>query len=60
MATVKKKPIITWDCDVQFWGFETTVKARTAGEARRKLWQKLKKTPMSKAVNKKNSYVDKA
>lgn len=57
----KKKPIEIWNCDIQFWGGEMKVRARTSGEARRKMWEKLRKNPkiMLKWINKGNSYVDK-
>jgi len=55
----KLKPIVIWETDVQCYGYTVKVRARTEGEARKKTWEKCKKIPLLKAVNKKNSYTDK-
>lgn len=61
MAKKKLRPIVTYLCDVQFYGGDMKIKARTDSEARRKMWDRLKKNPkiMLKWINKQNSYVDK-
>lgn len=59
MTKKKVKPVVTWSCDVQCYGYEMKVRARTQREARKKMWEKCKKIPLMRAVNKKNSYVDK-
>lgn len=56
--TKKVKPIKLWECDVQFWAYPVKVKARTVGEARKKIREKLQKTPMIKAWHKETSYID--
>lgn len=61
MIKKKKKPIVPWSCDIQFWGGLMKVRARTEGEARRKMFKRLRDNPklMYKWLNKSNSYVDK-
>lgn len=59
----KKKlpPVVEWEGDIQFWAGTVRIRARTAGEAKKKMFQKLKDNPkmILKWINKKNSYVDK-
>jgi hypothetical protein len=57
--TAKKKPMVKWKLDVDFYSFDIEVRARTKGEARKKAMAKLKKTNVAKYINKNCTYLDK-
>lgn len=58
MKKKKQKPLTEWDVNIQFNVYDFRVKARTAAEAKRKAYAKVKAKGFA-AVDKKNTFVDK-
>lgn len=58
MSKVKKMQ--DWEMHVQFNAIHLTTKARTKGEARRKMKKKLRNKDIVSLIDNQNSYLDKA
>lgn len=58
-AKAKKPAVKDWILDAGFYSYEIRVTARTKGEARRKAMAKLKRTPVTKYLNRHTTFLDK-